>query len=52
MRCAVLTVSDTRTPDSDTSGALIRETLGFSYFILPDDEMDACAPVVARMAGK
>jgi probable F420-dependent oxidoreductase len=28
-----------------------RETLGFSYFILPDDEMDACAPVVARMAG-
>lgn len=29
-----------------------RETLGFSYFILPDDEMDACAPVVARMAGR
>jgi probable F420-dependent oxidoreductase len=28
-----------------------RETLGFSYFILPDDEMDACAPVVARLAG-
>ena len=27
VRCAVLTVSDTRTPDSDTSGALIRETL-------------------------
>ncbi len=28
-----------------------RETLGFSYFILPDDEMDVCAPVVTRMAG-
>lgn len=29
-----------------------REQLGFSYFTLPDDEMDACAPVVARMAGR
>ena len=43
VRCAVLTVSDTRTPDSDTSGALIRETLGFSghsvvdYRIVPDE---------------
>ena len=43
VRCAVLTVSDTRTPDSDTSGALIRETLSFSghsitdYRIVPDD---------------
>src|SRR5919107_149143 len=43
VRCAVLTVSDTRTPDSDTSGALIRETLSFSghrvvdYRIVPDE---------------
>ena len=43
VRCAVLTVSDTRTPDSDTSGALIRETLAFSghsladYRIVPDE---------------
>ncbi len=41
--CAVLTVSDTRTPDSDMSGALIRETLNFSghhvvdYQIVPDE---------------
>ena len=43
VRCAVLTVSDTRTPESDTSGALIRETLSFSghrvvdYRIVPDE---------------
>ncbi len=43
VRCAVLTVSDTRTPDSDTSGSLIRDTLGFSghnvvdYRIVPDE---------------
>src|SRR5215211_1551116 len=43
VRCAVLTVSDTRTSDSDASGALIRETLSFSghrvvdYRIVPDE---------------
>jgi molybdenum cofactor biosynthesis protein B len=43
VRCAVLTVSDTRTPESDTSGALVRETLNFSghrvvdYRIVPDE---------------
>src|SRR5918998_5288845 len=43
VRCAVLTVSDTRAPESDTSGALIRETLAFSghrvvdYRIVPDE---------------
>ena len=43
VRCAVLTVSDTRTADSDMSGALIRETLNFSghrvvaYRIVPDE---------------
>jgi molybdenum cofactor biosynthesis protein B len=41
--CAVLTVSDTRTPDSDTSGGLIRETLKLAghkivaYDIVPDE---------------
>lgn len=28
-----------------------RETLGFSYFIVSDNEMDDCADVVARVAG-
>jgi molybdopterin adenylyltransferase len=43
IRCAVLTVSDTRTPDTDTSGGLIRETLGLAghklvaYEIVPDE---------------
>ena len=43
VRCAVLTVSDTRTPESDHSGAYIRETLGFAghqvvdYRIVPDE---------------
>jgi probable F420-dependent oxidoreductase len=26
-----------------------REVLGFSYFIVPDEAMDACAPIVARL---
>jgi molybdenum cofactor biosynthesis protein B len=43
IRCAVLTISDTRTPDTDTSGGLIRETLKLAghkivdYQIVPDD---------------
>lgn len=43
VRCAVLTVSDTRNPDTDASGNLIRETLGFAghnvvdYQIVPDE---------------
>ncbi|MFN8594485.1 MAG: MogA/MoaB family molybdenum cofactor biosynthesis protein [Thermomicrobiales bacterium] len=43
IRCAVLTVSDTRTPDNDTSGGLIRETLALAghkvidYQIVPDE---------------
>jgi len=41
--CAVITVSDTRTPDTDKSGAMIRERLAsaghrvVSYDILPDE---------------
>jgi molybdenum cofactor biosynthesis protein B len=43
VRCAVLTVSDTRTKESDLSGAAIIETLGFAghtvvaYRIVPDE---------------
>jgi molybdenum cofactor biosynthesis protein B len=43
VRCAVVTVSDTRTPASDTSGALLKTRLEaaghriFSYEILPDE---------------
>lgn len=43
VRCAVLTVSDTRTEETDASGALIREMLGFAghvvadYRIVPDE---------------
>ena len=43
IRCAVLTVSDTRTADSDTSGNLIKETLKLAghkiveYRIVSDD---------------
>jgi molybdenum cofactor biosynthesis protein B len=43
VRCAILTVSDTRTPDTDTSGSLLKETLRLAgheivaYRIVPDE---------------
>jgi molybdenum cofactor biosynthesis protein B len=43
LRCAVVTLSDTRTPETDTSGALIRDALIARgdlvewYAVLPDD---------------
>ena len=43
VRCAILTVSDTRTTDTDTSGGLIRDTLRLAghkivdYQIVPDE---------------
>jgi molybdopterin adenylyltransferase len=43
VRCAVLTVSDTRTPESDRSGGLIRDLLDMkghqvvAYAIVPDE---------------
>jgi len=43
VRCAVITVSDTRTAETDTSGALIRERLErwghqvIAYAIVPDE---------------
>jgi molybdenum cofactor biosynthesis protein B len=42
LNCAVITVSDTRTPDTDRSGRLLQQLLGeaehpvTAYFILPD----------------
>ena len=43
VRCAILTVSDSRTPETDTSGGLIRDTLRMAghaivdYQIVPDE---------------
>jgi len=43
IRCAVLTVSDTRTAETDQSGDIIRETLGWrghavkAYEVVPDE---------------
>lgn len=43
VQCAILTISDTRTPDTDTSGGLIRDTLRLAgnrvadYQIVPDE---------------
>ena len=57
VRCAVLTASDTRTPESDTSGTLIRETLGFAghtvvdYRIVPD-EPDQIRQVLREWIGR
>ncbi|MGB2986122.1 MAG: molybdenum cofactor biosynthesis protein B, partial [Phycisphaerae bacterium] len=51
--CAVVTVSDTRTPETDKSGALIRERLEsaghrvFSYEILPDEPSQVRSRVLA-----
>jgi molybdenum cofactor biosynthesis protein B len=49
VRCAIVTVSDTRTPDTDTSGALIREGLErqghlvVAYHIVPDESQSISA---------
>ena len=48
VRCAVLTVSDTRTPESDTSGALIRDTLSFSGHRVVDYRVVADVPEQIR----
>lgn len=45
LRCAILTISDTRTPTSDASGTLVRELIqqaGYvvhSYEIIPDESI-------------
>ena len=46
--CAVLTVSDTRTPESDASGALIRETVSFSGHRVVDYRIVRDEPVQIR----
>jgi molybdenum cofactor biosynthesis protein B len=55
--CAILTVSDTRTPDTDTSGALARDLLVqaghqvVTHVILPDEPARVRAQVEAWLAG-
>jgi molybdenum cofactor biosynthesis protein B len=55
--CAIITVSDTRTPDTDTSGTLIRELLMKSghrvigYEIVPDEPSRVRERVAALCAG-
>ncbi len=57
VRCAVLTVSDSRTPDSDASGGLIRETLGFAghrvvAYQIVADEPDAIRAILQEWIGR
>ncbi len=57
VRCAVITVSDTRTAETDTSGALIRERLERSghqviaYVIVPD-EAEQIGQLVDEFVGR
>jgi molybdenum cofactor biosynthesis protein B len=57
LSCAVLTVSDTRTVDSDGSGAAIRERLEAAghrvddYAIVPDEPAEVAARVRELVAG-
>jgi molybdopterin adenylyltransferase len=53
--CAVLTVSDTRTPDTDTSGQLMKDQLvavghSVAHYQLVKDEPDRIAAEVQRLA--
>lgn len=55
IRCAVITVSDTRTTETDTSGALIRERLESAGHAVMDyrivhDEPDEIGPTVDELA--
>jgi molybdenum cofactor biosynthesis protein B len=53
VRCAILTVSDTRTPDTDTSGRLIRDLLTTAGHLVaeralvPDDPQEVSRIVTA-----
>lgn len=55
-RCFVLTVSDTRTPETDTSGRAIRDLLGAAgheiagHRIVPDEPADVASVVRAQIA--
>ncbi len=48
VRCAVLTVSDTRTPETDTSGALIRELLAVAGHETVDARIVPDEPALIR----
>ena len=56
VRCAIVTVSDSRTIETDTSGALMRRLLeqgGYAvtdYVLLPNEESAVRAHVVAMLA--
>lgn len=57
VRCAVVTVSDTRTPETDKSGALIRERLSEAGHQIVDyrivqDEPDQIGPLLDELAGR
>lgn len=57
VRCAILTVSDTRTPDTDTSGSLLQETLRLAgheivdYRVVPD-EPDQIRGILCEWIGR
>jgi molybdenum cofactor biosynthesis protein B len=55
IRCAVLTLSDTRTPETDTSGGYIREALASAGHVVADyrvlkDDPDPIAALVQAWA--
>lgn len=57
VRCAVVTVSDTRTPDTDTSGALIRQRLEVEGHEVVDyrivrDEPGEIGPLLDELASR
>jgi molybdenum cofactor biosynthesis protein B len=56
IRCGVITISDTRTPETDTSGAAIRAVLEaaghtVTRYQLVKDEPDAIAALVRELSG-
>jgi molybdenum cofactor biosynthesis protein B len=51
VRCAVVTVSDTRTPDTDTSGALIRRELEAAGHPVDDYRIVADEPALSGGTG-
>jgi molybdenum cofactor biosynthesis protein B len=56
IRCGVITISDTRTPETDTSGAAIREVLEaaghtVTRYQLVKDEPDEIAALVRELCG-
>lgn len=57
IRCAVVTVSDTRTPETDKSGALIKDRLGAAGHVVVDyrivpDEPDQIGPLLDALVDR